>query len=195
MLAAAARMRIGRLTVVLPDGIPAVVRRSGVGRAREIQVHDRRRLRACCSAARPGAARRTWTACGRSPDLAGAPPAGRPQPGGARALDRLVARARSAAPHARPSAAAQHAAAEPQRTSRPTTTSGNDFYRLFLDETMTYSSAVFESPDQSLADAQRNKYRRHRRARRPASRACTSSRSAPAGAGSRCTRPASSAAG
>ena len=36
---------------------------------------------------------------------------------------------------------------------------GNDFYRLFLDETMTYSSAVFESPDQSLADAQRNKYR------------------------------------
>ena len=37
---------------------------------------------------------------------------------------------------------------------------GNDFYRLFLDETLTYSSAVFESPDQSLADAQRNKYRR-----------------------------------
>ena len=37
---------------------------------------------------------------------------------------------------------------------------GNDFYRTFLDETMTYSSAVFASPDQSLADAQRNKYRR-----------------------------------
>ncbi len=25
---------------------------------------------------------------------------------------------------------------------------GNDFYRLFLDDTMTYSSAVFASPDQ-----------------------------------------------
>ena len=37
---------------------------------------------------------------------------------------------------------------------------GNDFYRLWLDETMTYSSAVFESPDQSLADAQRAKFRR-----------------------------------
>ena len=37
---------------------------------------------------------------------------------------------------------------------------GNDFYRTFLDETMTYSSAVFAAPDQSLADAQRNKYRR-----------------------------------
>jgi cyclopropane-fatty-acyl-phospholipid synthase len=35
---------------------------------------------------------------------------------------------------------------------------GNDFYRLFLDETMTYSSAVFASAGQSLADAQRNKY-------------------------------------
>jgi cyclopropane-fatty-acyl-phospholipid synthase len=35
----------------------------------------------------------------------------------------------------------------------------NDLYRLFLDETMTYSSAVFSSPEQSLADAQRNKYR------------------------------------
>jgi cyclopropane-fatty-acyl-phospholipid synthase len=35
----------------------------------------------------------------------------------------------------------------------------NDLYRLFLDETMTYSSAVFESPGQSLAEAQRNKYR------------------------------------
>ena len=37
---------------------------------------------------------------------------------------------------------------------------GNDFYRLFLDETMTYSSAVFETTDQTLADAQRAKYRR-----------------------------------
>jgi cyclopropane-fatty-acyl-phospholipid synthase len=36
---------------------------------------------------------------------------------------------------------------------------GNDFYRLWLDETMTYSSAVFTSADQPLADAQRNKYR------------------------------------
>ena len=37
---------------------------------------------------------------------------------------------------------------------------GNDFYRLWLDETMTYSSAMFRSDDQSLADAQRTKYAR-----------------------------------
>jgi cyclopropane-fatty-acyl-phospholipid synthase len=31
---------------------------------------------------------------------------------------------------------------------------GNEFYRLFLDETMTYSSAVYETGAESLADAQ-----------------------------------------
>jgi len=35
---------------------------------------------------------------------------------------------------------------------------GNDFYAKWLDESMTYSSALFQRPDQSLPDAQRNKY-------------------------------------
>ncbi len=34
---------------------------------------------------------------------------------------------------------------------------GNDLFELFLDETMTYSCGVFESPGTSLADAQRAK--------------------------------------
>ena len=37
---------------------------------------------------------------------------------------------------------------------------GNDFYALWLDRTMSYSSAVFEAPDESLARAQLRKYRR-----------------------------------
>ena len=38
---------------------------------------------------------------------------------------------------------------------------GNDFYRLWLDETMLYSAALFEGdPDRSLADAQRAKLAR-----------------------------------
>ncbi|HKL64487.1 MAG TPA: cyclopropane-fatty-acyl-phospholipid synthase family protein [Roseovarius sp.] len=36
---------------------------------------------------------------------------------------------------------------------------GNDFYTLWLDETMTYSSALFETGDESLEDAQEAKYR------------------------------------
>lgn len=37
---------------------------------------------------------------------------------------------------------------------------GNDFYRRWLDDSMTYSSALFRHPGMSLADAQREKYRR-----------------------------------
>ncbi|NOT41696.1 MAG: class I SAM-dependent methyltransferase [Alphaproteobacteria bacterium] len=37
---------------------------------------------------------------------------------------------------------------------------GNDFYALWLDETMTYSSALFRNPDAALGDAQRAKYAR-----------------------------------
>lgn len=36
---------------------------------------------------------------------------------------------------------------------------GNDFYELWLDNTMTYSSAYFENPAFSLSDAQQAKYR------------------------------------
>jgi cyclopropane-fatty-acyl-phospholipid synthase len=34
---------------------------------------------------------------------------------------------------------------------------GNDFYRLWLDRSMTYSSALYKEPGQSLEDAQQNK--------------------------------------
>lgn len=37
---------------------------------------------------------------------------------------------------------------------------GNDFYKLFLDPTMTYSSALFTSPGQTLEQAQTAKYDR-----------------------------------
>ncbi|MDV3251151.1 cyclopropane-fatty-acyl-phospholipid synthase family protein [Devosia sp. BK] len=37
---------------------------------------------------------------------------------------------------------------------------GNDFYGQWLDPSMTYSSAIFQSGDQSLEEAQRVKYRR-----------------------------------
>jgi len=37
---------------------------------------------------------------------------------------------------------------------------GNDFYSLWLDKSMTYSSALFRGADVTLEDAQRNKYER-----------------------------------
>jgi len=45
---------------------------------------------------------------------------------------------------------------------------GNDFYALWLDAGMTYSSAVFESKSQSLEDAQAAKYQRVLEALQPA---------------------------
>jgi cyclopropane-fatty-acyl-phospholipid synthase len=36
---------------------------------------------------------------------------------------------------------------------------GNEFFALWLDESMTYSCALFESPDMTLAEAQESKYR------------------------------------
>ena len=37
---------------------------------------------------------------------------------------------------------------------------GNDFFSLWLDETLTYSSAIFENDSQNLLDAQNNKYQK-----------------------------------
>src|SRR5210317_2301931 len=37
---------------------------------------------------------------------------------------------------------------------------GNDFFSLWLDKTLTYSSAIFESPKQELFEAQNNKYQK-----------------------------------
>ena len=37
---------------------------------------------------------------------------------------------------------------------------GNDFFSLWLDKTLTYSSAVFEDPNQNLFDAQNHKYKK-----------------------------------
>ena len=37
---------------------------------------------------------------------------------------------------------------------------GNSFYKLWLDPTMTYSSAMFNNKDETLEEAQKNKYQR-----------------------------------
>ncbi|MDB4845719.1 cyclopropane-fatty-acyl-phospholipid synthase family protein [Candidatus Pelagibacter sp.] len=37
---------------------------------------------------------------------------------------------------------------------------GNDFFSLWLDKTLTYSSAIFDNPKQGLFDAQNNKYQK-----------------------------------
>ena len=77
-----------------------------------------------------------------SPDLAGAAASRRAEPRGARPVGRLVPRPGSARPDVRPSAR-RNTTRGSRRNIAAHYDLGNDFYRLFLDETLTYSSAVF----------------------------------------------------
>ena len=72
---------------------------------------------------------------------------------------------------------------------------GNAFYSRWLDPGMTYSSARYERPGQSLDAAQHNKYASSGAPDRAWSPATTCWRSAAAGAASPSSRPARSARG
>jgi cyclopropane-fatty-acyl-phospholipid synthase len=157
-LAMASRIRIGCLTVVAPDGRRHVYGDESSDLKAEIRVHDRAAARRITLHGDTGAGESYMDGQWSSPDLA--------------ALLSLAALNRESMDLG---GGPWHALTQLPRTllhrSRRNTVSGsrrniaahydlgNDFYRLFLDETMTYSSAVFESADQSLAQAQRNKYR------------------------------------
>ena len=149
----------------LPDRRPARRVAPGLRRPRRRPSAARsasttaRRSCGCSSAARPAAARRTWTASGPArtwPPSCELAALNREVAG---ALGRLVARARASSAGPLAHRLRRNTRRQSRRNIAAHYDLGNDFYRLFLDETMTYSSAVFASPDQSLADAQRNKYR------------------------------------
>ncbi len=130
-------------------------RLGGGGREVAVTVHDRRAWRALArgSVGFAEGYRQGWWDCD---DLTGlvrwlsraTGPIRRP-------LDALVA---AASPIVDPIARLRRRdRAEDRRNIHAHYDVGNDFYALMLDETMTYSCAVFEHAGQSLADAQRAK--------------------------------------
>ncbi|MBM4407956.1 MAG: class I SAM-dependent methyltransferase [Chloroflexi bacterium] len=157
-LAAAAKIRVGCLTIVLPDGSRRVVGDRSSSRQAEIRFHDEAALAHMLLHGETGAGEAYVDGGWSSPDLV--------------ALLELAALNRedlalSAGWWRVPGQLGRTAAhrlrrntiAGARRNIAAHYDLSNDLYRLFLDETMTYSSAVFETPDQPLADAQRNKYR------------------------------------
>jgi len=157
-VAAASRIRTGCLIVVLPDGSRRVFGDHQAVRRGEIRIHDQQALVRILLHGETGAGEAYMDGLWSSPDLV--------------ALIELAALNRASlalsagwwrvpAQLGRTLAhrARRNTHAQSKRNIAAHYDLGNDFYRLFLDETMTYSSAVFASPDQSLADAQRNKYR------------------------------------
>ena len=159
LLAAASRIRVGHLVVVLPDG-----RRRSFGDAAsevhgEIDIHDRAAMVRLLIDGETGAGEAYMDGQWSSPDLA--------------ALLLLAAMNRQQlslvggwwrAPTQAIRVLAHRLRRNTMRQARKNIAShydlSNELYRLFLDESMTYSSAVFASPSQSLEDAQRNKYAR-----------------------------------
>jgi cyclopropane-fatty-acyl-phospholipid synthase len=159
VLGAAGRIRFGQLTVVMPDGRRHVLGEAASARRAEIHVHDTDAAARMFLHGETGAGEAYVDGQWSSPDLV--------------ALIELAALNRSAL--AFNTGWWRHVFGVPRRLAHLARSNtrdqarkniaahydlGNDFYRLFLDESMTYSSAVFEAPDQSLVDAQRAKYRR-----------------------------------
>ncbi len=157
-LAAASRIRTGRLAVVLADGSRRQFGDEAAELQAEIHIHDGEALTRILLGGETGGGEAYMDGLWSSPDLAG--------------LLRLAALNREAlalstgwlrAISQLRRTLAHRMRRNTRRGSRRNIAAhydlGNEFYRLFLDETMTYSSAVFGTLDQSLADAQRNKYR------------------------------------
>jgi len=156
-LGAAERIREGHLTVVLPDGSHRVYGTPGSDLAAEIRIHDRAALVRMLVGGETGGGEAYMDGLWSSPDLT--------------ALLRLAARNREALALSNgwfrvPLRLSRTLAHRRRRNTRAGARKniaahydlGNDFYRLFLDDSLTYSSGVFTSPDQSLTEAQRAKY-------------------------------------
>jgi cyclopropane-fatty-acyl-phospholipid synthase len=157
-LAAARRVRVGQLAIDLPDGSRIDVGApDGSGPRGEIRIHDQRGVARLFLGGETGAGEAYMEGLWSSPDLP--------------ALLTLAALNREALaltsgwwrvplqiPRVLTHRRRRNTVSQASRNIRRHYDLGNTFYRLFLDETMTYSSALFERPDQSLADAQRAKY-------------------------------------
>lgn len=160
VLAAASRVRAGRLTVVLPDGRSRVFGAEASDLRGEIHIHDMAALRRLLVGGAVGAGEGYVDGVWSSPDLvalASLAAANRQILSSPRGAWRLAAGFGRTMAHRR----RRNTRAGARRNIAAHYDLGNDFYRLWLDETMTYSSALFESVDQALAEAQRNKYRAH----------------------------------
>jgi cyclopropane-fatty-acyl-phospholipid synthase len=159
VFAAAQRMRTGELTVALPEGTEARFGDAATGPRQRIDVHDDAFFTRLALRGEIGLGEAYMDGLWSSPDLPSLLELGARnrralaltsgwwrQP--AKWADRrLHLRRRNTARQSRDNIAAHYDLS-------------NEFFALWLDETMTYSSAVFEEPAQSLADAQRAKFRR-----------------------------------
>ncbi|MGZ6377082.1 MAG: class I SAM-dependent methyltransferase [Candidatus Limnocylindrales bacterium] len=157
MLAAARQVRVGRLVVVTPDGQRRAFGDRGGGPTGELHLHDPAAVVRLLMGGEIGAGEAYMEGLWSSPDLPGLlrlAALNREALGLGRGWWRVPLRASRTLAHR----ARRNSIRGSRRNIAAHYDLGNEFYRLFLDETLTYSCAVFDAPDESLADAQRHKY-------------------------------------
>jgi cyclopropane-fatty-acyl-phospholipid synthase len=157
VIAGFSRLREGRLTIHLPDGSSLSFGRTDAVHV-EMTIHRWRFFRRLLRGADVGAGESFVAGDWTSPDLVAltrfflanedalAPP--RVVGGLSRLRDRLLHLGRS------------NRRAQARRNISAHYDLSNDFYRLFLDPSMTYSAALFDRPGLSLEEAQQIKYER-----------------------------------
>ncbi len=136
------RLKVGSLTIEAPDGARHTFRGAHDGPHGEIRVHDRSAVWRIVFGGEPGAGEAYMDGLWSSPDLAAAlmvAALNRDALGVTRGWLRLPLQVPRTIAHR----ARRNTIAGSRRNIRAHYDLGNDFYRLFLDETMTYSSAVF----------------------------------------------------
>jgi len=157
-LSAASRIQVGSLKVILPDDSVRIFGDRDSELRGEMHIHDLEALRRLLVGGEVGGGEAYMDGLWSSPDLVGLislAVANREGLALSKGWWRTPARIARTIGHRRN----RNTKTGSRRNITAHYDLGNDFYRLWLDETMTYSSADFASPDQSLADAQRSKYR------------------------------------
>jgi cyclopropane-fatty-acyl-phospholipid synthase len=158
MVAVLGRLRCGSLRVTMPDGRVHAFRGTRPGPSAEVRIHDSRLIRALATTGAIGLADGYVQGWYDSPDLGAVVELGalhlepEHRAGVPASVERLGRRLWAlvtdpASPRGPLADIVQHYDL------------GNDFYALWLDATMTYSSAVYERDDMTLEDAQWAKYR------------------------------------
>ena len=157
-LGAATRIAVGQLTVVLPDGSRRLFGDTDSALRGEMHIHDLEALKQLLIGGEIGGGEAYMDGLWSSPDLVALislAVANRHNLALSKGWWRLPTKVAHSLAHRRN----RNTKSGSRRNISAHYDLGNDFYRLWLDETMTYSSALFEAASQSLEEAQRNKYR------------------------------------